>query len=391
MGDQPDQPKWEDFEPPPEAIEEAEGILPEMPEAAAAQAAAAEATSEVAALSEAPSPVREAKEAVEELLATRVGAAPSALAIDSHAGEGNIQGVAIGVGDEISSLAAGASPGDSTLTVYVAEPVSTDEVRSVLVDSLGVKAAGDKVPIEVVVTGLITAYPHTFRERPSPCGVSIAHQNVTAGTQGCLCFGRQAPRNGRVMVLSNNHVLAAENAGSAGDCVCQPGPADGGSCPNDQVAVLERFVPLDFSGGPNVVDCATAWAWPDRVRIEQVYLSSGTPTYFRTGNTPVAAAIGMEVGKSGRTTQLKKGRIDAVGGSVSVGYGAGTALFQDILSIRGVAGGGNFSQPGDSGSLIWQWAAGVAPVGLLFAGGGDLTFANRIESVMAALDIWLYT
>lgn len=388
MTDQPDQPKSEDFEAP-EEIEGAEGIFPEVPGAAAAQAVAAEAVGDVAALAEAPSPVLEAKEAIEEQLGKRVGAEAAALAVDSHTGAGNIQGVAVGVGDEISSLAAGGTPGASTLTVYVAEPVSTDEVRSVLVDSLGVKAAGDTAPIQVVLTGIIRAQPHTFRERPAPAGISVAHRDVTAGTLGCLSFGRQEPRNSRVMILSNNHVLANVNAGAAGDCVCQPGPADGGSCPNDQVAVLERFVPIDFSA-ENYVDCATAWAWPDRVRVDLVYLSSGSPAYFRVGNTPIEPTVGMEVGKSGRTTQLTKGRITAVGGSLNVDMGGGRiAQFRDAISIQGDSG--DFSQGGDSGSLIWNWAAGVAPVGLLFAGGAGTTFANRIDRVMPALDIWLYT
>lgn len=390
-----EQPNWEDFKPPPEEIEEPHELFPEAPEAAAAQTLAAEAAPEVAAVSEAPSPLLEAREAIDELFSSRASGVARALAIDSLAGQGNIQGVAIGGGDEISALAAG-TPGESTLTLYVAEPVSTDQMRSVLVDSLGIKAAGD-IPIKVNVTGIIRAFPHTFKERPSPCGISVAHQNVTAGTQGCLCFGRQEPRNNRVMILSNNHVLANSNDAKAGDCICQPGPADGGSCPGDKVAVLERFVPLDFSG-PNVVDCATAWAWPDRVRVEQVYLSGGKPTFFRTGRTPVEPKVGMAVGKSGRTTQLKKGRIDSLGGSFLVDYGtAGKAHFQDTIVIRGAAGKGPFSQGGDSGSLIWQWDSGVAPVGLLFAGGTDsvtgedFTMANRIDSVMSALDIWLYT
>jgi hypothetical protein len=33
----------------------------------------------------------------------------------------------------------------------------------------------------------------------------------------------------------------------------------------------------------------------------------------------------------------------------------------------------------------------LQPVGLLFAGGGGTTFANRITRVLAALDIRLYT
>ncbi len=382
-----DQPNYEDFVPPPDDFG-AEAVAATAVDAAAAQAVAAAGATELAAVSGAPGPILEAKAAIEAELGKRIGTRVSALAADAHSGAGNIQGVAIGVGNELSSLAAGGVPGASTLTVYVAEAVPTDTVRSVLVDSLGVASAGDKVPIEVVVTGIIEAQPHRFRERPAPSGLSVAHLNVTAGTIGCMCFGRSDPRNSRVMILSNNHVLANVNQGAIGDCICQPGPADGGSCPNDQVAVLERFVPIDFAG-ENFVDCATGWAWPDRVRTDHVYLSNGSSAYFRVGNTPIEPTIGMEVGKTGRTTQLTKGKITAVGGSVNVDYGGQTAQFSDAMSIQGDVG--DFSQGGDSGSLIWNWASGVAPVGLLFAGGGGTTFANRIDRVMAALDIWLYT
>jgi chorismate synthase len=48
-----------------------------------------------------------------------------------------------------------------------------------------------------------------------------------------------------------------------------------------------------------------------------------------------------------------------------------------------------FSAGGDSGSLIWNWAAGMRPVGLLFAGGGGTTFANPIGTVLSALNIRL--
>jgi hypothetical protein len=380
--------EFDEFARPPEEMDEDEGLFQAGAGAAAAREVAAAAAKDAAEVAEAPGVVLEAKAAIEEQLDRRVGEHVAALAVDSHSGVGNIQGVAVGVGDEISSLAAGAAPGVSTLTVFVAEAVSTDEVRSALMD-LGVGGAGDKLPVQVVVTGIIEAQPHRFRERPAPGGISVGHVNVTAGTLGCLSVGRQAPRKDRVLMLSNNHVLADVNAGRAGDCITQPGQADGGSCPNDQVAVLERFVPIDFSAA-NYVDCATGWCWPDRVRRELVYLSGGRPAYFRIGNTPTAPVVGMEVGKSGRTTQLTKGRITAVGASVNVDMGGGRiAQFRDAMSIQ--ASSGDFSLGGDSGSVIWNWASGARPVGLLFAGGSGTTFANRMDRVLAALDIQLWT
>jgi hypothetical protein len=194
------------------------------------------------------------------------------------------------------------------------------------------------------------------------------------------------------MALSNNHVLANVNAGAFGDCVVQPGPYDGGKCPADQIAILERYVPINFAtGASNVVDCATAWCWPDRVRRDLAYQSGGSIIYFRIGSTAIAPALGMIVGKTGRTTSLTVGRITGVGVAVNVGYGAGrVAHFVDQVSIQSI-NASPFSAGGDSGSSIWTWNSARNPVALLFAGGGGVTFANRMTSVLAALDVHLYT
>jgi hypothetical protein len=349
------------------------------------EAAAVEAAEPLAGVSR---NVLEVKTAIEQWLRQDVAQAAGARAVMSFEGAGNIQGVAIGLSDDPrDAWVAAGEPGMPAVTVYVTEPSSVDQVKSAVVDTMGVRAAaGDDVPMSVVVTGLIDAQPHRFRLRPAPGGISVGHFRITAGTIGCLVRGRTAPRNARLMILSNNHVLANSNGGVFGDCVAQPGPADGGRCPQDQVAILERFVPINFTGGANFVDCATAWAWPDRVRRELVYLSGGRPAFFRISSAPVAPVLGMLVGKSGRTTQVTQGRITAIGATIRVNFGGGrVALFQDQIEIRGTAG--LFSQGGDSGSSIWTWNPQRNPVGLLFAGGGDSTFANRFTRVLAALDI----
>ena len=338
------------------------------------------------------------KREIENQLLQSVGQSAGAQAEDAYEGVGNIVGVGIGPGLPSSSgpggeiFSSNSEPGKQVLNVYVVERTSVDEVKSAIVDSMGVSAAsGDDVPVNVIVTGLIDAQPHRFRIRPAPGGVSVAHFRVTAGTIGCLSIGRSAPRNSRLMILSNNHVLANSNNAAFGDCICQPGPLDGGRCPADQIAILERFVPINFAGGVNYVDCATGWCWTDRVRKELVYLSGGQPQFFRIGSAPIAPQMNMAVGKSGRTTQLTRGTIIDISATVRVNYGGGrVALFSDQISIRG-AGGALFSDGGDSGSSIWTWDNSRRPVGLLFAGGGGITFANKMSRVIAALDINLVT
>jgi hypothetical protein len=391
-----------DFDPPPagtgrsgasDADEDA-GLEFRPPGDAQAQAEEAAASPGPTELTAVPPALLEAKSQLADVLRQQGSERAQAEAFADVSGTGTIQGVAIGMGEPAGPPGASAlvaEPGQPTLTVYVAEPTHPEHVQSMLVDRMGIEAAAsDDVPVTPVVTGIIDAQPHRFRLRPAPGGISVAHFKVTAGTLGCLTIGRSAPRNQRLLILSNNHVLANVNNSVFGDCVCQPGPVDGGACPGDQVAILERFIPLAMGGPVNYVDCATAWAWPDRVRRELVYLAGGQPAYFRIGSQPVAAQLGMAVGKSGRTTQVTSGRITAINASLWVSYGGGrSAFFEDQISIQGFSG--NFSAGGDSGSMIWTWDGNRNPVGLLYAGGGGVTFANKIQRVLTALDVWLYT
>ena len=368
-----------------EASSELSGYeAPGSDEAMSVEAADAEAESFLSAVD---SQILSVKAELEKLLASMTGEAAGAQSQASM--DSNIVGVGIGLGDGTS---VSGSPGDPVLEVYTLEPESSGELRARLASVAGVSALADSdFPIHVVHTGVIDAQPHRMRLRPAPGGISCGHVAITAGTFGCLVRGRNAPRINRLMVLSNNHVLANTNAGPLGASILQPGPFDGGKHPADQIAVLERFVPINFAAGSaNIVDCATGWAWPDRVRRELMYISGGIIRYYRVGTTPVAAVLGMPVGKSGRTTQLTNGRVTAVGVTINVNYGGGrVARFTNQIAVRSPSG--DFSAGGDSGSLIWTWDARRAPVALLFAGGGGTTFANPITSVLASLDVQLVT
>jgi hypothetical protein len=322
---------------------------------------------------------------LENQLARQVGSR-SAQALFAPQGTGNIVGVGLGVPDDPASL--GLKPGEMAVNVYVVEPTPTETVKAVLVDEMGIAtASSDNVPVNVVTTGIIDAQPHRFCMRPAPGGISIGHYQITAGTLGCLAY-----RPNRLLVLSNNHVIANSNDARFGDPIYQPGPYDGGpgNCSPNPIAILESYVPINFSGGTNYVDAATGWAWPDRVRKELVYLSGGKPAFFRISNLIRDPQLNMVVGKSGRTTQLTRGTIVDTSATIRVNYGGGrVALFSDQITVRGSSG--DFSAGGDSGSCIWTWDSNLNPVGLLFAGGGGYTFANKMRRVLSALSISLHT
>ena len=99
---------------------------------------------------------------------------------------------------------------------------------------------------------------------------------------------------------------------------------------------MRRFVNIHFDGRPNFVDCATGWAWHKKVRKEFIYRAGSNWRYFDVSDQTRAAQVGMQVGKSGRTTQLTAGRVTDVNASIRVNFGQGRiANYRDQITIRG--------------------------------------------------------
>ncbi|GAA1853187.1 hypothetical protein [Actinomadura bangladeshensis] len=299
-------------------------------------------------------------------------------------GPDNVQGVAIGLsGDGIRS-----GRGEQVLTVYIAEPAPHDDVRVAIVDGMAARSAAD-LPLRVVTTGIFRPLANTSRVRPAPGGFSASHFQVGSGTLGCLAKGRSGERRTRTLAVSCAHVFANPNSTGIGDCVVQPGMSDGGTCQNDEIALLEYYVPIDFTGAPNAVDCATAWCWPDRVRPEIGFETDEGVRLFNISGQLVAATPGMPVRKSGRTTGLTQGVVTGTRFSCRFQYANGVAYFADQIAIEN-PGGPPFAQAGDSGSCVYTWDT-MNPTGLLFGGAGGVVAANPMAWVVAALDIDLYT
>ena len=222
------------------------------------------------------------------------------------------------------------------------------------------------------------------RQRPLLIGSSIGHFRITAGTLGCFVKTR---KDGLVRILSNNHVLANENAGRRGDPVTQPGRFDSGKRGKDTVGALDSFVRLTRTSS-NLVDAAIATV-RDGIQFDgQTLRDIGQ----LNGSSSSILETGDEVRKVGRTTGLRPGRVTAFElDNVIVGYDMGNLRFDDQIEIEG-AETGPFSQGGDSGSLIFN--GDRQAVALLFAGGDQggsngqgLTYANPISKVLDELKV----
>ncbi len=245
------------------------------------------------------------------------------------------------------------------------------------------------------------------RRRPASPGISIGHYKISAGTFGAVVKDKTT---GEKLILSNNHILANATNGfdgrsSIGDPILQPGPHDGGG-PNDQIATLLRFIPIrhsiqdvecpvaaaalqagniiihivrprynirltKYTNDMNIIDAAVAK--PDKQSLvdEEV---------LEIGRIEGVARVvpGESIKKSGRTSGLTEGKVQAIGVTIKVGITEEeNGLFTDQV-VSNI-----LSQPGDSGSLIVN--SEKKAVGLLFAGSDKYTVFNCIDNVMERL------
>jgi hypothetical protein len=313
----------------------------------------------------------------------------------------NVVGIGIGHKNEMGNKNEGGQP---CITAMVGNKLPIAALARKELFPLSVHG----IPTDVIQVGHIQANQlRTDRWRPAPGGVSIGHYKITAGTLGSVVYDAHTRQR---LILSNNHVLANSNDAKVGDPILQPGPYDGGSVANDTVATLLRFMRINFDGGvscpwanryanfgnfiakklkrqhrlevispyqegTNYVDAAVALPVNDEYvedRVIDVGVVSGT----------ASATIGMDVTKSGRTTETTHGNITLINATIRVSYGsAGIATFEDQLVS------GFMSQGGDSGSLLVTRYGSPKAVGLLFAGSDQATIYNPIHRVIDAMKI----
>jgi hypothetical protein len=332
--------------------------------------------------------------------------------------------------------------------------VGLKETEGVWTDEMAIVALVQSKRPDVYEIGYVQALnalnPQS-RFRPSiPSGVSMGHQNISAGTFGTVVKDRTT---GEKLLLSNNHVFAHSNDGVIGDAILQPGPMDGGMFPSDIVARLERYIPLRYiedagtplpgNGGGNggttpppttkePLGCAPLMsgllqltnALAKLAGSSQRVMTAPASAYSATvGSTPVLmaqagvpdnvvdAALAKPIDPTQFTGDIR--HIGNITGTKAAQIGMGvrktgrtTDFTQSMITLLNVtvtvaystskgARSARFtgqaitqpmSQGGDSGSLIVDSVENKA-VGLLFAGSAQATIFTPIDTVLAALNV----
>lgn len=282
--------------------------------------------------------------------------------------------VGVGVGEKVSS---GKRTSALAIKVLVAKKFPRSQVGSRDL----IPATIEGLPTDVVAVG----YPrkltlaNRLRFRPLQAGISVSpapaatSPYVLAGTLGILARGRTSSRR---YLISNNHVIANENAVSPGESVIQPASMDGGDS-GDRIGRVSHVVELKFGNRRNWMDVAAA------VIDENLKPGPRPPT---VGIGPVHGTANVRlnslVRKAGRTTGLTEGIVRTVKLDVlNIEYDGGMVRMEDVFAVEGVEGA--FSRSGDSGSGVVNDKGAV--VGLLFAGTDTQTFVIPIQRVLRRL------
>ena len=298
--------------------------------------------------------------------------------------------------------------GKKTDQLSVIVTVSKKQPKNLLSSKDLIPRTIDDIETDVIEIGFPKALiSRTAKYRPSPCGVSIGHYAITAGTQGAIVKDSEK----KLYILSNNHVLANENKCAVGDAILQPGPHDGGKNPPDMIAKLEKWIALQGQ----VSTCPVAKVWASLYNIPNRLIGGKTELHaYADADNEVDCAIAKPVNesdldssivdigkpkgakdpeldmvckKSGRTTELTiDGPISLLDWSGDIGYSNGNLHFIG----QGVIIKDKFCVGGDSGSVILDQADDKV-VGLLFAGSDNSTIFNPIRKVLDALKVEVLT
>jgi hypothetical protein len=282
--------------------------------------------------------------------------------------------------------------GDSTYPGFMAGPTYIAPSPLFAPDSFTVSAVSNADPTKTA-SALVNVIPLENQElQASP--IKLGASGINANTGDC-CSGTLGSllvdQKGKHYILSNNHVMGRVGHAAQGEAVVQPGYVD---------TLCDFTLPktvANFSIAPPItssnVDAAIAQVVPGAVDDQGEIIglggiaNDGSYIPAAPANTTVAAAIGMSVAKSGRTTGLTCGKVLATNGTFFIDVPTECGNTTEItVSFRGQVIMGSIARPGDSGSLIVE--AGTArPMALLAAGSADgqFTAANPVTDVLAAL------
>jgi hypothetical protein len=292
----------------------------------------------------------------------------------------------------------------SDIIVYTRKKLSTREKR-VLSSAASPMIGGQQISLQfkqgnIAHLGGAPSPPigvpaFTLHNGRYTCGSSVyIGSEKGAGTLGCLV---RSP-DGTLFGLSNNHVTGGCNYAVPGLPIIAPGILDVAAGGQDPETLGHHHSAQPFVDGiPDVVDATTNLDAAIFKIVDPDRVSSMQRTSFDTPGNCVPLTVGMRVSKVGRTTGVTHGEVVAelpdcepVVYDVDICAGRKLVYFKEMFVIE--ATNGNFTEPGDSGSLVVNIdGAGVRHgAGVIIGGDGlGLSFALSLHRVLDHFNVEL--
>ncbi|KEI15036.1 hypothetical protein [Clostridium haemolyticum] len=230
----------------------------------------------------------------------------------------------------------------------------------------------DGIETDVEQIGISTMCSLKDKVRPVDGGYNISPLiGSPSGTLGCLVTDGKF-----IYLLSNCHVLAT-NGDTPLDCpILQPGRKYGGKDPEDKIATLSKYIEPKYitptSSPENFVDCAIA-------KVTDLSKVSNKIKFLGNIKGIAPAILGENVQKVGCTTELTKGKIIALGVTITIQRPKGNCIFKNQILTN------KMGEKGDSGSILLD--SNLNALGLLMSASLSSTGFNPITSVLDSLKV----
>jgi hypothetical protein len=285
-----------------------------------------------------------------------------------------------GTSNQIVTWTVNDLPGDFSFPGLMSGNQYTAPTPMVVATTYSVVASSDADPSKTA-SASVTAIPlenqeaQTFPMKLGTSGVNGTTPDCCSGTLGSLLVDRK----GKQYILSNNHVMGRLGHAAVGEPIVQPGMIE---------ALCDPAIPkkvASFTAAPAITsnaDAAIAEVLPGAVDPTGAIIGLGgiaaDGSYIPAppSRTIAVPSVGMAVAKSGRTTGLSCGVVEAINGSILIDIPAecgnpSTAkiLFENQVILTSMV------RPGDSGSLIVD-AATSRPLALVAGLASDYSFAS---------------
>ncbi|CAG7841141.1 hypothetical protein CLOHAE12215_02565 [Clostridium haemolyticum] len=236
-----------------------------------------------------------------------------------------------------------------------------------------------EIQTDVVESGAFIQYSFINKIRPVIGGYCIGNSHIQykTGTLGCLVTDGKDN-----YILSCNHILANNNLAPLGTKIIQPSYVYGGDFKTDVIAILSKFIPLEFEGilkkPTNYSDCAIA-------KVLNKSLVSPKIALIGMPKETIIPKLNKEVAKVGQRTELTTGRITSINTTIEINCSSvgKKALFKDQIITT------SMSNAGDSGAILLDTNDNV--IGILISGSESHSTFSPIVYTLKHLNVRLVT